>query len=265
METSVQPAWDYVKKTTLWHYEDLIKKLSVLMAYPVLWKAYNHDMAQATDFAMRLFPGKNIEAGEYPAQILDSIAHLKPAGISDWGNLLAKIATREACMVFITENNLGFEKFIDLLNYLLRWAFPFLTATRELLAHENTLEMSAYPILKQHGLMNSFDILEQGHTLEGRRALAAQTGLPQDFVTGIAHRADIARLPYVRRKTILPVCGAGYDTLAKIASADLSQMDTDLEAYFQRTRGKPWKNYKSVIVLKGIVATARALPVIMEG
>jgi len=260
----MQPDWNYVKKTTLWHYENLIKKLSVLMAYPVIWKAYNHDMPKATIFAMHLFPEKNIEASEYPAQILDTIARLKPAGISDWGSLLAKIATREACMAFVTEYNLNFEPFIDLLNYLLRWAFPFLTASRELLAHENTLEMSYYPILKQHGLMNSFDILEQGYTVECRRALAEHTGLPKDFVTSIAHRADIARLPYVRRKTILPVCCAGYDTLAKIASADLAQMETDLEAYFQRTKGKPWKNYKSVIVLKGMVAAAQALPVIME-
>jgi hypothetical protein len=264
MKTSMQPDWNYVKKTTLWHYEALIKKLSVLVAYPVVWKAYNHNMAQASVFALNLFPDKNVDAGEYPAQILDTIMYLKPAGISNWGNLLEKIATREACTAFVTENNLNFEKFIDLLNYLLRWALPFLTASRELLAHENTQEMSYYPILKQHGLMNSFDILEQGYTVEGRRALAEHTGLPQDFVTSIAHRADIARLPYVRRKTILPVCGAGYDTLAKIATADLAQMEADLEAYFQRIQGKPWKNYKSIIVLKGMVAAARALPVIME-
>jgi hypothetical protein len=260
----MQPDWNYVKKTTLWHYDDLIKKLNVLIVYPVIWKAYNHDMAQATVFAMRLFPGKNIEAREYPAQILDTIAHLKPAGISDWGNLLTKIDTRESCMEFVTENNLNFEKFIDLLNYLLRWAFPFLTASRELLAHENILEMSNYLILKQHGLMNSFDILEQGYTVKGRRALAEHTGLPQDFVTSITHRADIARLPYVRRKTILPVYSAGYDTLAKIAAANLSQMESDLDVYFQCTQGKPWKNYKAVIVLKGLVTGAQALPVIME-
>jgi len=264
MKTSIQPDWNYVKKTTLWHYEALIKKLGVLMAYPVVWKAYNHNMAQASVFARNLFPDKNVDAGEYPAQILDTITHLKSAGISDWGDLLSRVTSRDDCMSFVTETNLEFKKFIDVLSYLLRWAFPFQTASRELLAHENPQEMSTYPILKQHGLMNSFDILEQGYTAEGRHALAEHTGLPKGFVTSIAHRADIARLPYVRRKTILPVCGAGYDTLAKIATADLAQMETDLEAYFQRIEGKPWKNYKSVIVLRGMVAAARALPIIIE-
>ena len=54
----MQPNWDYVKKTTLWHYEDLIKKLKAVAAYPVIWHAYNHDMTQADTFARRLFPDK---------------------------------------------------------------------------------------------------------------------------------------------------------------------------------------------------------------
>jgi hypothetical protein len=260
----MQPDWDYVKKTTLWHYEELIKKLSILIAYPVLWQAYNHDMNRAAIFARRLFPDKNIEAGEYPAQVLSTIERLKSAGISDWGNLLSKVGTRAECTAFVSRNNINFEEFIDVLTYLLRWAFPFQTSSRELLEHENLQEMSFYNHLKEHRLMNSFDILEQGRTVGGRRALADLTGLPLDFVTSLTHRADIARLPFVRRKTLLPVCGAGYDTLAKIATADLAQMESDLRAYFWNTQGKTWENYRSVIVLKGLVTGARALPVIME-
>jgi hypothetical protein len=50
----MQPNWDYVKQTTLWRYEDLIKKLNILMAYPIIWQAYNHNMKQASVFACRL-------------------------------------------------------------------------------------------------------------------------------------------------------------------------------------------------------------------
>jgi hypothetical protein len=261
----MQLNWDYVKKTTLWHYEDLINKLNILKAYPVLWQAYNHDMTRAADFTRRLFPDKNIEAGEFPARVLSAIGRLKSGGISDWGDLLSKVRTRAECAAFVSKTNLNFEEFIDILNYLLRWAFPFQTSSRELLEHENPQEMSFYGSLKEHKLKNSFDILEQGHTLAGRRALARLTGVPLEFVTRLAHRADIARLPFVRRKTILPVCGAGYDTLAKIAAANLAKMESDLEAYFRQTQGKSWENYKAVIVLKGLVTGAKALPVIMKG
>lgn len=261
----MRPDWNYVKKTTLWRYEDLIKKLQVVTAYPAIWRAYNHKMAQAVDFARCLFPDTNIESGEFPAGIIHSIKRLQDGGIQDWGDLLSRIATQDDCLAFITEARFHFEDFIDVLNYLLRWGFPFQTSSRELLEHENPHEMAYYEILKRHKLMISFDILEQGCKKAGRRALAKLTGLPEGVVNRLVHRADIARLPYVRRKTILPLCGAGYDTLAKIAAADLSQMESDLDAYYQSVQGKPWKNYKAVIIPKGLVTGARALPVIVEG
>jgi hypothetical protein len=259
----MQPNWDYVKRITLWHYEDLVKKLTVLPAYPFLWQAYNHDPTHAAEFARRLFADSNIESGEYPARVLSTFERLKSAGISDWGYLLSKIPTRTKCAAFVCEHNLSFEAFIDVLNFLLRWGFPFQTSSRELLEQDSSREMEYYIALKEHRLMTSFDILEPGRTLEGRRILAEHSGLPLEFATTLVHRADIARLPYVRRKTILPVCAAGYDTLAKIAAADLAQMDYDMQAYFRSKQGKSWENYKAVIVLKILITCARALPVIV--
>jgi hypothetical protein len=261
---SMEPNWDNVKKSTLWNYDDLIKKLILLESYPTLWQAYNHDMTQAAAFAHHLFADGNIQAEDYPVQLLSTIEYLRSAGVRSWGDLLAKVRSREECIVFLTQHNLNFEQFINLLNYLLRWAFPFETASRELLEHESPQEMVYYGILKQNKLMNSFEILEMGHTFKGRHAILELTGLPLNFVINLTHRADIARLPYARRKTILPLCGAGYDTLAKIARADLDKLEADLETYFSRLQGKSWKNYRSVIVLKILVTSARALPVIME-
>jgi hypothetical protein len=260
----MQPNWNYVKKTTLWQYEDLIKKLNSIKAYPTLWQAYNLDMTQAAILARRTFPEANLEAGEFPGGVLSTIARLKSAGIKDWGDLLSKVPSRADCAAFVNEHNLNFEEFIDLFNYLLRWGFPFQTASREILDHDNSQEMSNYRALKQHKLMNSFDILERGHTREGRSNLAELTGLSPNFVTCLVHRADIVRLPYVRRKTLIPLYGAGYSTLAKIATGDLAQMDHALKTYYWRVQGKSWENYKSVIVLKLLVTCAQALPVIME-
>lgn len=251
----MQPNWDYVKQITLWQYEDLIKKLEVIQAYPVLWQAYNYDMTQAAVFAQRLCPDRNFNT---------IFERLKSAGINDWGDLLSRISTRAGCVTFVAEHHLNFEELVDLLQYLLRWAFPFETASRELLAHDDPQEMAYYGVLKMHQLKNSYDILQQGHTLAGRQALMERTGLPFDVVMCLVHRADIARLPFVRRKTILPVCGAGYDSLAKIAAADPAQMETDLDLYFRRTRGRPWENYKSVILVQGLVAGALVLPVIVQ-
>lgn len=261
----MQPNWDYVKKTTLWDYDQLIKKLKLITAYPLIWQTYNHDLRQAAAFARAMFRENDLDAGAYPASVLSAMARLEIAGIRDWGDLLSRVGSRESCLSFLAENPLGFEETIDVLHYLLRWAFPFLTASRELFQPDNAQEMAGYAALKQAKLMNSFDLLEQGHTPAGRCALAERTGLPLAVITGLVHRADIVRVPFVRRKTLLPIYGAGYDSLAKIAAADQAQMESDLDAYFQRTLGKPFENYQSVIVLKWIVGAAQALPVILQG
>jgi hypothetical protein len=252
--------WDYVKKSTLWDYEDLLKKLNAVLAYPVIRNAYNHSMPQAVDFARHLFSHSNFAVGEFPAAVITTFDRLRAVGVSNWADLLTRVATSGTCASFIEQNSLVFEEVIDVLNYLLRWAFPFHTATRELLDHEDPQEMEYYAIFKRHKLMCSFDLLERGCTQVERQSLAGQTSLPLHFVTAVSHRADIARLPYVRRKTILPLCGAGYNTLAKIAAADLATLEVDMDAYFQRTRGKPWDDFKSVIVLRGLVTGANALP-----
>ena len=108
--------------------------------------------------------------------------------------------------------------------------------------------------------MNSFILLEQGHTLIGLYSMVELTGLLPGFMSSLTHRADIAQLPYVRRKNILPVRRAGYDTLTKIACANLDQIDSDMESYFERTQGKSWQKYKAVIVLRILVICANALP-----
>jgi hypothetical protein len=184
--------WAYVKKATLWHYEELLKKLNAVLAYPIIRQAYNHTMPQAADYARGLFPDKNILAGEYPAEIIVTLKRLEAAGVRDCSDLLRKVATREACSTFVENQSLGFREVILLV-----------------------------------------------------------------------HRADIACLPYVRRKTILPVCGAGYDTLDKIATAHLNQMEADMEHFYQRTQGKSWDDFISVILLRCLVIGAQALPKIV--
>jgi Domain of unknown function (DUF4332) len=255
--------WNYARKVTLWPYEELLKKLNGVLGYPVIRQAYNHSMPEASDFAKRLFGTSNIAAGKYPAPLITLFGHLHTAGVENWADLLGKIAGRESCEAFLESAHLDFQELIDVLNYLLRWAFPFYTATRELLDHDNPREMRCYPVFKQNQLISSFDLLEHGYTRARRRSLAKRTNLPLEFITGLIHRADIARLPYVRRKTILPVSKAGYDTVAKIASAGFSTMETDMETCFTR-HGKSWDDYRSVIVLRGLISGTQSLPGILR-
>src|SRR5574339_679610 len=102
----MHPDWNYVKKTTLWHYEDLIKKLNLETAYPAIFRAYNHNMTRAANFARCLFPDKDFAAGEFPANIVRSFERLDGAGIKNWGDLLSKIASQDDCLEFVITHRL---------------------------------------------------------------------------------------------------------------------------------------------------------------
>ena len=110
---------------------------------------------------------------------------------------------------------------------------------------------------------SNLDLLEQGRTREERTNLASATGIADVFLISLVHRADISRLAYVRGKTVRHLCGGGYDTLDKIANANIEKMEQDMDAYY-RTLGKSSADFKSVIILSWIIGGARILPKVVN-
>ena len=85
------------------------------------------------------------------------------------------------------------------------------------------------------------------------------TRIPAADVIALVHKADISRLAYVRGKTVRHLCGGGYDTLERLANADLAEMEMKMDAYY-RTLGKSLADYKAVIPLAWMVGGARNTP-----
>jgi hypothetical protein len=106
-------------------------------------------------------------------------------------------------------------------------------------------------------------MLEHCRTKTGRAALSKAAEIPESFILALVHRADISRLAYVRGKTVKHLCGGGYDTLDKLANADLVRMEKDMDAYY-RTMGKRLEDFKSVIPLSWMIGGARVLPGVIE-
>src|SRR5574338_1531556 len=109
---SMPADWGYVKRSSLWHYEALVKKLRVLPAYPVLWQAYNHNMEQAAEFARRLLRDGVLSAGRDLPALLETMGRLRDIGVRDWGDLLSRVSTRQGFLDFVTQNRLGFKEVI---------------------------------------------------------------------------------------------------------------------------------------------------------
>ncbi len=257
--------WSQVKKQTLWTYEELIKKLLEVLTYNLVQETYNHTMPEAKSYS------RNIQQGYLQSQndttfvdnIINSLNKLENYPVETYLGLIKLIETREKCVAFLQKTNLSFEELIQVLNYIFRWVLPFKTPLREFIDTDNDTPQTYLAILRQHKLGSNLDILERCRTKAGRAELSKDTGIPAAFILGLVHRADISRLAYVRGKTVKHLCGGGYDTLDKIANADLEKMAEEMDAYY-RTIGKSLADFKSVIPLPWMIGGARILPRVVE-
>ena len=258
--------WNQVKKLTLWSYEDLISKLLQVLAYEFVQEHYNHTMQQAGRYAGQVQKGylQNKSDTTLCDNMVACFKRLEALRVKSYGDLIHQVETREQCAAFLRRTSLRFDDLVQTLNYLFRWVLPFAIPVRELMDMDDKTQKAYLAILKQHKLSLNLDLLEQGRTRAGRTKLARATGIPATFIRALVHRADISRLAYVRGKTIRHLCGGGYDTLDKIAGADVEKMEKDMEAYYG-TLGKSSADFKSVIPLPWMIGGARILPRVVRG
>ena len=258
--------WEWVKKRTLWSYEDLVGKLQDVLAYNFIQKHYNHTLGQARGYAESIRAGYLQNKGDTTAYI-DSMAaylgELEQRGVGTYTDLVHRVATREDCVAFLQQTGFDFDPLIQVLNYLLRWVLPFKTPVREFIDLEREVEARYLGALKKHKLGSNLDLLEAGRTETGRVQLASTTQIPAAYLLALVHKADISRLAYVRGKTVRHLCGGGYDTLERIANVDLAEMEKRMDAYY-RTLGKSLADFKAVIPLAWMIGGAQILPRLVE-
>lgn len=258
--------WGIVKTQTLWRYEDLIQKLLSVLAYDFVQEHYNHTMPQAQDYAVYIRRGYLQDRGEMIGYVDDIAAQLKDLEalqIGTYSDLVHSVATRADCEVFLQEKNFDFGGLIQTLNYLLRWVLPFKAALGEFCDVDDQRSVELLATLKKQGIQSNLDLLEASRSEAGRVQLANALEMPVTRLDPLVHRADISRLAYVRGKTVKHLCGGGYDTLEKIANADLAEMEERMDAYY-RTLGKRLADFKAVIPLAWMIGGAKILPRVLS-
>jgi len=199
----------------------------------------------------------------YIDNMLANLEKLQALRIGTYSELVDQVGSREQCLAFLQRTDFDFDQLVQTLNYLLRWVFPFKNPVREFIDPDRVIEANYLDLLKQHKIGSNLDLLETGRTNAGRFQLSSVTEIPLLFVTGIVHRADISRLVYVRGKTVKHLCGGGYDTLEKIAGANLAEMEDRMDAYY-RTLGKSLADFKAVIPLAWMIGGAQILPRVLK-
>jgi hypothetical protein len=258
--------WSIVKKHTLWDYEELIAKLQNVLAYSFVQEYYNHTFSQAKRYANKIRNGYLQNRGDKVAfidNILASLEKYEKLGIKNYSDLICQVVTREQCITFLKKTDFNHYQLIQTLNYLLRWVLPFKTPIREFINMDSAIEMKYLVSLKKQKIGSNLDIIDLGKDKEGRKTLSKITEIPINYILSLVHKADISRLAYVRGKTVFHLCGCGYDTLEKLATANMTEMEVKMEAYY-KTFGKSLSEFKAVIPLSWMVGGAKILPHVVK-
>lgn len=258
--------WGRAKKVTLWTYEELIGKLQTVMDYRLVREHYDHDMHQAIQYTRAIKHGYLWNQGSRLAYV-DEMSHhltrLGRLGVGSYSDLLERVGTRDSCRVFLATTHFEFEALLQVLDYLLRWVLPFEAPLRQFIDTEDEAELKLLAALKELGIQTNLALLEAGRRPEGRARLVKATRGGVRRITAWVHRADISRLAFVRGKTVRHLVGGGYDTLEKLAQADLEKMERKMAAYYA-TLGKTRRDFSAVVPLKWMIGGARTVPRVVE-
>ena len=258
--------WSIVKKQTLWNYEDLIAKLQSVLDYAFVQEHYNHTFKQSKRYANKIRSGYLQNRGDkivFINNIFATLEKYERLGIKNYSNLICRVVTREQCRTFLQETDFNFYELIRTLNYLLRWVLPFRIPIREFIDVDIAIEMKYLASLKKQKIGSNLDIIELGRDKAGRKKLSNITEIPLNFIMSLVNKADISRLAYVRGKTVIHLCRSGYDTLEKLATANLTEMEVKMEAHY-KTLGKSLSDFKAVIPLSWMVGGAKILPHVVK-
>ena len=257
--------WTYVKRTSLWHYDELIQKIQSVMEYSFVIQYYNHSIKDAISYSEKLQQGYILN-GKKPSQINDIIETfilLYKNDVKDYKELLQNVADKTKCESFLGIVDIEFEKLIQLLNFLFRWILPFKCTIRELVDTIPYADQNYIQTLKEFQIKSNLDVLEICRQKNQRLELSNKSKMSTKFLLDITHRADISRLAYVRAKTIKHLCGGGYDTLMKISSANYQKMKENMTEYY-KSLGKNYSDFQSVIPLDWMIGGAKVIPNIIE-
>jgi hypothetical protein len=83
--------------------------------------------------------------------------------------------------------------------------------------------------------------------------------LPPETTSELVNRADFSRMPWASKATISNIIGAGYTTLAALASADPDQLVDDFFKYGKHTG----KNLKLGNEIENSYRIAKIVPTIL--
>ena len=242
------------------NYADIPRRLLDVLAYDFARKYYNHSMREAQAYAARLLGSDPRQRyGAMLAEITASFQRLQDLKVNTMQEFILSVENPQKLEEFYKRSQLPLQALVGVLHYLLYWVLPARIYLRELVDPEEPQHLSYVTTLRESGVRFNLDLLEMGRSRQFRGRLARITGVPEEFIFELTNRADFTRLPYVRGSTVRNYFNAGYTTLEKLAQADLTSLQADMDRY----AASIGKNLKHGMELDSGIVIAGILPKIV--
>jgi hypothetical protein len=219
-------------------------------------------MLEAAEYAVKLLGNDPKQRyGEYLEKIKKILQQLNNLGVKSYSELIHLVKTREDVEAFCSRANLGLSELVRVLKYLLYWVLPSKMYLRELIDKKNQTQLEYISTLRNHKVRFTLDLLEQGRTLEERRKIAEETGVPTEFISELVNRADFTRLPYTSGKTVRHYFGIECKNLEQLAKSELNQLTKAMAKHLDSIG---IRLSRSFIELDSGIVIAKVLPKIVE-
>lgn len=254
--------WSDVQKSIfpIKDYEDLCQRLHESFSYPFVCAAFNKTMPQLAQYVQLSLGGDpRGRYTEYASMLHGIFTALHTAGVADLLDLVGRVDTRKKMESMYVQSAIPAPEIAAALKYLVYWFIPtgkYLSG----LVRDDPQVIEACKALRLSGIRTNLDLLQQGITPAGRRALAESSGLPEAVVSDLVNRADFSRLPWASKATISNIIGAGYGSLARLRNANPEQLYADFFRY-----GKSiGKNLKLGNEIENSYRIAQIVPVLVK-
>ncbi len=255
--------WDEVTKAIFptRTYEELTQRLVKSLSFTFVRETYHFSLPELATYTRQMLgsdPKGRYE--KYADWLVQTLERLAQAGVVDVLDLVTKLEKREQLEWFSNQSEVAAPDIAGLLKYLVYWVIPMEKYLSGLVKDEPVL-VEACQSLRQAGVRTNLEILEKAGSPAGRKVLAAASGLPEDKILELVHRADFSRLPWASKATISNIIGAGYGNMARLANADLQQLTDDFYRYGEAIG----KNLKIANEIESSHRNANLLPVVVQG
>jgi hypothetical protein len=254
--------WDEVQRVLIpiKDYEDLCRRLRESFAHSFVRDTFNFTLPELVFYTQRLLGGDSRgRYTKYSSQLIRILTELNQAGVQNVIDLKAHVATREQLEVFVEQSGISAHDVVTLLKYLIYWFIPNEKYLSGLVRNDPSI-IDAIKVLHGLGIRTNLELLQKGITMAGRKSLGDTSGLPVAVISELVNRADFSRMPWASKATISNIIGAGYGSLAQLASANPEQLYADFFRY-GKTIGK---NLKLGNEIENSYRIAKIIPVLLQ-